>query len=108
MKDVKLQPQVFHCLLLREVFQSKSDEIWFDISGFCLKFYVGEFALVTGLKCIDDFERNKIRKSVKNNLVDKFFYGSSKVNRSDIEDCFLSTEFDCDEDALKIGYSLFY
>ena len=73
MKDVKLQPYVFHYLLLREVFQSKFDEIWFNISGVRLKFYVGEFALVTGLKCIDDFERNKIGKSMKNNLLAKFF-----------------------------------
>ena len=94
-------------MLLREVFQSKSDEIWFDISGFCLKFSVGEFALVTGLKCIDDFERNKITKSVKNNLVDKLFNSFSKLKRSDIKYCFLFTEFDCDKDALKLAILYF-
>ena len=73
MKDVKLQPQVLHCLLLREVSQSKFDKIWFNIFGVRLKFSIGEFAFITGLKCIDDFERNKIGKYVKNNLLTKFF-----------------------------------
>ena len=94
-------------MLLSEVSPSKSDEIRFDIYGFLLKFSVGEFALVTGLKCTNDFERKKIEKSVKNNLVDKYVYGSSKVKKSDIEDCFLSIEFDCDKDALKLAVLYF-
>ena len=83
------------------MFQSKFDEIRFNISGVHFKFSVGEFALITGLKCVDDFERNKIGKSI-NNLVAKFFNGSSKVRRSDIKECFVTTNFDCDEDALKM------
>ena len=89
MKDIKVQPQVLHCLLLREVCQSKFDDIWFDISDFYSRFSIREFAVVLGLKCVDDFERKKIEKSLKNNLVDKFFNGSSKVNISDIKYGFL-------------------
>ena len=68
---------------------------------------MGEFCIVTGLKCVDDFDRRNIGNSTKNNLVDKYFYGSSKVSRSAIEDCFLSSVFDCDDDALKIGILYF-
>ena len=42
LKDVKVQPQVLHCLLLREVCQPKFDEIWFDIYGSRLRFSLGE------------------------------------------------------------------
>ena len=72
MKNVKMQPQVLHYLLLREVCQLKSNEIWFAISSFRLRFSIAEFAVVTGLKCVDDFDRKKIGKSLKNKLVDKF------------------------------------
>ena len=107
-----MQPQVlhcllFHCLLLREICQPKSDEIWFDIYGSRLRFSLGEFCIVTGLKCVDDFDRRNIGNSTKNNLVDKYFYGSSKVSRSAIENRFLSSVFDCDDHALKIGILYF-
>ena len=62
---------------------------------------------MTGLKCIDNFERKKIGKSLKNNLVDNYFNGPSKVNRSDIKDHFLSADFNCDEDALKLAILYF-
>ena len=67
-----------------------------------MRFSIGEFDVVIGLKCVDNFKKKKIGKFLKNKLVDKVFNGSSKVNRSDIEDRFLSTNFDCDEDALKL------
>ena len=48
-----------------------------------------------------------IRKFLKNKLVDTFFIGSSRVNKSNIEDHFLSIDFDCDENALKLAILYF-
>ena len=108
MKDVKFQGQVVHCLLLKEVSQYRSTEIWFNVFGFLLKFPLGEFTVVTSLKYYGNFERTNIRKSMKNTLVDKYFDGSSKVKKNAIEDCFLSQKANYDEDIVKLVVLYFF
>ncbi|CAH9094398.1 unnamed protein product [Cuscuta epithymum] len=102
-QDLKLQPQLVHCLLLREISHSIPKEIWFDVSGFGLRFSIAEFAVVTGLKCSGEFDTSTIPSSDSNSLIKKYFNSCSKVTREDIETCFLGQKADCDEDTVKIG-----
>ncbi|CAA0814008.1 Domain of unknown function (DUF1985 [Striga hermonthica] len=68
----KVQIQLVNHILLREVYQSKSNEIWFDFGGKLLRFGIDEFALITGLKCIGSTKKLNIPK-VKQGLYDKYF-----------------------------------
>ena len=107
LKQLKLQGQLVHCLLLREVNHPATDEIWFSIGGYNLRFSIGEFGIITGLKCVDDFDRSSIANYEKNTLIEKYFNGADKVKREAVEECFFSGKFDCDEDAVKIAVLYF-
>ncbi|XP_075112639.1 uncharacterized protein LOC142182312 [Nicotiana tabacum] len=51
---VIVQIRVMHHLLIREVHHEVKNEMWFVVNDSRLRFGLGEFALVTGLKCKGD------------------------------------------------------
>ncbi|KAG5629931.1 hypothetical protein H5410_001648 [Solanum commersonii] len=51
---VILQTQLIHSLLMMEVVQEKTDEIWLPVNGSLIHFGLDEFAIMTGLKCNGD------------------------------------------------------
>ena len=88
LKELKLQGQLVHCLLLREVSHAANDEIWFCVSSYNMRFSIGEFGIITGLKCVDDFDRSSIANYKKNTLIEKYFNGADKVKREAVEEYF--------------------
>ena len=53
MPDITFQAQLFHSILLREVYQKNEEsEFWFNLGGTLVRFSISEFALITGLKCV--------------------------------------------------------
>ncbi|CAH9133725.1 unnamed protein product, partial [Cuscuta epithymum] len=77
--------------------------MWFEVSGFRLRFSIAEFAVVTGLKCSGQFDESTLTSLDNNDLIKKYFNNSSKVSREAITTCFLGQRADCDEDAVKIA-----
>ncbi|CAA0822785.1 Domain of unknown function (DUF1985 [Striga hermonthica] len=69
-----VQNQLVNYILLCEVHQSSTDEIWFDFGVKFLRFDIEEFAVVTGLKCTGLTKKLNIPKIV-NGLNDKYFDG---------------------------------
>ncbi|KAM6545959.1 hypothetical protein CsatB_026695 [Cannabis sativa] len=59
--NFKVQPQVFHGLLLREVQQPNDVELWVMIRGIRIMFSIEEFTLITGLDCEGDCSLSEMR-----------------------------------------------
>ena len=90
LKELKFQDQVVHCLLLREVSHAANDEIWFCVGGYNMRFSIGEFDIIIGLKCVDDFDRISIANYEKNTLIEKYFDSADKVKRKAVKEYFFS------------------
>ncbi|CAA0840918.1 Domain of unknown function (DUF1985 [Striga hermonthica] len=96
-----VQNQLVNYILLREVHQGRTDEIWFDFGGKFLRFGIEEFAVVTGLKCNELSKKLNIPK-IANGLHDKYFAGL-ELTRSHIRWQFLKKLWASDEDAVKFA-----
>ncbi|XP_075076687.1 uncharacterized protein LOC142163314 [Nicotiana tabacum] len=68
-----------------------------------LRFGLGEFALVTGLKCKGD---TSIESIAENRLISKYF-GTASVTFAQLADCFKKKKWETDDDALKIAVLYF-
>ncbi|OIT00494.1 hypothetical protein A4A49_51758 [Nicotiana attenuata] len=68
-----------------------------------LRFGLGEFALVTGLKCKGD---TSIESIAENRLILKYF-GTASVTFAQLADCFKKKKWETDDDALKIAVLYF-
>ncbi|CAA0809716.1 Domain of unknown function (DUF1985 [Striga hermonthica] len=96
-----VQNQLINHILLREVHQNRSDEVWFDFGGKLLRFGIEEFAVITGLKCIGKTKKLNIPK-ISGGLHDKFLDGV-ELSRNHIRWQFLKKAWSCDEDAVKFA-----
>ncbi|XP_055960986.1 uncharacterized protein LOC130015245 [Mercurialis annua] len=95
------QPQLIHSLLLREVKHPNNRELWFKVSGHKLRFSIDEFAVITGLNCVGDF--NPVSYApLQNQLIDTYF-PNSEVTRDGLGVIFLNKVFKSDEDAVKLA-----
>ncbi|XP_050204335.1 uncharacterized protein LOC126654492 isoform X2 [Mercurialis annua] len=101
LNGMRMQPKLFHSLLLREVHHSNKKELWFDVRGKKLRFGIFEFATVTGLRCMGDESRFS-SVSVSNGLYDTYFK-NEKINRVLIEKMFKSSSFGSDDEAVKFA-----
>ncbi|CAA0834548.1 Unknown protein [Striga hermonthica] len=97
----KVQNQLVNQILLREVHQSRSDELWLDFGGRFFRFGIEEFALITGLKCTGPCKKLNIPQ-VHDGMYDKFFSGVG-LNRNFIRWQFLQKYWKSDEDAVKFA-----
>ncbi|XP_055961001.1 uncharacterized protein LOC130015254 [Mercurialis annua] len=103
---IKVQNQIIHCLLLREVEQLNKSELWFEVGGHRLKFGIGEFALVSGLNCQGDNSKYAYSK-VENGILDKYFSGLQSVSKQTLQDFFKARRWESEEDGFKIAFMHF-
>ncbi|KAM6553286.1 hypothetical protein CsatB_014048 [Cannabis sativa] len=105
--DFKVQPQVFHGLLLREVQQPNDAELWLMIRGVRLRFSIEEFALITGLDCEGDCSVLDFKQEV-NSLCERYWPTSSSITKESVRECFTTKRWgDSDEDAVKLAVLYF-
>ncbi|OIT30669.1 hypothetical protein A4A49_12220 [Nicotiana attenuata] len=95
--------RVMHHLLMREVHHEVKNEMRFVVNDSRLRFGLGEFALVTGLKCKGD---TSIESIAENRLISKYF-GTASVTFAQLADCFKKKKWETDDDALKIAVLYF-
>ncbi|XP_070029832.1 uncharacterized protein [Nicotiana sylvestris] len=100
---VIVQIRVMHHLLIREVHHEVKNEMRFVVNDSRLRFGLGEFALVTGLKCKGD---TSIQSIAENRLISKYF-GTASVTFAQLADCFKKKKWETDDDALKIAVLYF-
>ncbi|XP_019225074.1 PREDICTED: uncharacterized protein LOC109206682 [Nicotiana attenuata] len=100
---VIVQIRVMHHLLMREVHHEVKNEMRFVVNDSRLRFGLGEFALVTGLKCKGD---TSIESIAENRLISKYF-GTASVTFAQLADCFKKKKWETDDDALKIAVLYF-
>ncbi|CAA0827625.1 Unknown protein [Striga hermonthica] len=97
----KFQTQLVNMLLLREVNQRRSDEVWINFAGKVLRFGIEEFALISGMKCIGSTKKLSVQQ-VSDGLFDTYFAGF-RLSRNYIRSQFLSKVWKNDEDAVKLA-----
>ncbi|OIT08526.1 hypothetical protein A4A49_63079 [Nicotiana attenuata] len=95
--------RVMHHLLIREVHHEVKNEMRFVVNDSRLRFGLGEFALVTGLKCKGD---TSIESITENRLISKYF-GTASVTFAQLADCFKKKKWETNDDALKIAVLYF-
>ncbi|XP_070011939.1 uncharacterized protein [Nicotiana sylvestris] len=100
---VIVQIRVMHHLLIREVHHEVKNEMRFVVNDSRLRFGLGEFALVTGLKCKGD---TSIESIAENRLISKYF-GTASVTFAQLANCFKKKKWEIDDDALKIAVLYF-
>ncbi|CAA0841350.1 Domain of unknown function (DUF1985 [Striga hermonthica] len=96
-----IQNQLINYILLCEVHQSRTDELWFNFRGKFLRFGIEEFAVVTGLKCTGQSKKLNIPK-ISDGLHDKYFKGVD-LTRNHIRWQFQKKSWASDEDAVKLA-----
>lgn len=104
---IKVQNQIIHCLLLREVEQLNKSELWFEVGGHRLKFGIDEFALISGLNCQGDSSKYAYTK-VENGILDKYFSGLQSVSKQTLQDFFKARRWESEEDGFKIAFMHFF
>ncbi|XP_075076777.1 uncharacterized protein LOC107825928 [Nicotiana tabacum] len=98
-----VQIRVMHHSLMREVHHEVKNEMRFVVNDSRLRFGLGEFALVTGLKCKG---YTSIESIAENRLISKYFETAS-VTFAQLADCFKKKKWETDDDALKIAVLYF-
>ncbi|OIT32493.1 hypothetical protein A4A49_53112 [Nicotiana attenuata] len=83
--------------------QPMKNEMRFVVNDSRLRFGLGEFALVTGLKCKGDIS---IESIAENRLISKYF-GTASVTLAQLADCFKKKKWETNDDALKIAVLYF-
>ncbi|KAM6551782.1 hypothetical protein CsatB_001590 [Cannabis sativa] len=100
--EFKVQPQVFHGLLLREVQQPNDAKLWVMIRGVRIRFSIEEFVLIAGLDCEGDCSVLDFKQDV-NSLCEKYWPTSSSITKESVRECFTTKQWgDSDEDAVKL------
>lgn len=102
MKEISLQPQLIHQVLLREVKQPNLDEMWFKIGEKCVRFSIHEFCLITGLRCMgnDDLLKYQSRPI---RIKDTYFRHLPDITRSKVKEVFVNMKDANDQDVVRIG-----
>ncbi|OIT03054.1 hypothetical protein A4A49_57541 [Nicotiana attenuata] len=95
--------RVMHHLLIREVHHEVKNKMRLVVNDSRLRFGLGEFALVTGLKCKGD---TNIESIAENRLISKYF-GTASVTLAQLADCFKKKKWETNDDALKIAVLYF-
>ncbi|XP_070024914.1 uncharacterized protein [Nicotiana sylvestris] len=101
--DTNYHIRIMHHLLIREVHHEVKNEIRFVVNDSRLRFGLGEFALVTGLKCKGD---TSIESIAENRLISKYFETAS-MTFAQLAECFKKKKWETDDDALKIAVLYF-
>ena len=98
LKQLRLQLNLVHSLLLSEIKQSNENELWVKVSNHPLRFGLGEFALVTGLNIFSNETKSNFK--VENPMLRQKFFGITKrVTKGLLEQDFICRNFPSDDDA---------
>ncbi|XP_065848380.1 uncharacterized protein [Euphorbia lathyris] len=54
LSEIKVQPHLIHCLLMRELHQPDSSCLFIEVGGQRLRFGKEEFSMICGLKCLEN------------------------------------------------------
>ncbi|XP_017252079.1 uncharacterized protein LOC108222706 [Daucus carota subsp. sativus] len=98
----KLQNQLIHNLLLRQLDQSNSQELWIGVGGIKMKFGLKEFATITGLLCAGSSDKMRWFKT-ENQFVSDYYQGINPICKSSVRNVFISRQWKTDNDAVKMG-----
>lgn len=104
--NFKLQNQLIHNLLVRQLVQPNIDEIWIGVAGVKLKFGITEFATITGLRCVGNYDKKSCSK-VDNSFVKSYFDDVSPIFRSSVKDALFAKRWKNDGDAVKMALLYF-
>ncbi|XP_075076298.1 uncharacterized protein LOC142162966 [Nicotiana tabacum] len=106
--SLNLKFKLIHCILLREVVPEWERELWVKINGCLLRFGIGEFVVITGLKCVED-DATFYDKPDVNRLLKEYFPGDGKkaITRGQLLDRFKKKDWKSDEDAFKMALMIF-
>ncbi|CAA0824353.1 Unknown protein, partial [Striga hermonthica] len=101
-----VQSQLVHLLLLRQVFQKNSEELLVDMCGKIMRFGIGEFSVLTGLKCVGVASK-LLYQCPEDGLFNKFFASGGRLTREAIRLKFLSRCWSNDSDVVKLAILYF-
>ncbi|KAL5573722.1 hypothetical protein UlMin_023319 [Ulmus minor] len=88
--------QYVHFLMLRRMSTMKKRELWFLVEGKPARFFIHEFAIVTGLVCTSKpFLALEERVKLKDRIRDEYFKGTTQIKVDDIQKAFRSL---CDKE----------
>lgn len=98
----KIQYQLIHNLLLRQLKQPNPLEIWIGIAGTKLRFGIREFAVITGLRCVGALDKKRFFRS-ENQFVNSYYHGVNSITKSRVKQSLFQKEWKTDEDAIKFA-----
>ena len=99
--EYKYQSQLFHHFFMRELNQPNPEVLWFQIGIKRRWFSIAEFALITGLRCVSDLDKNMFKTS-NDSFMDLYFKDYEKLTKVDLETVFLLSQFKSDEDTVNM------
>lgn len=102
MPHFKVQHQLIHNLLIRQLQHPDPNELYIGVGGIKMKFGIEEFATVTGLLCVGKIDKMGYSKS-DNSFINTYYEGSSSVSKASVKELFLSKKWKTDSDAVKIA-----
>ncbi|XP_073050504.1 uncharacterized protein [Primulina eburnea] len=80
--DYNLSSQILWFMVMRQVYATEDDEMWFVVNDRPVRFSRMEYALIIGLDCSDNFPEEIVEVS---NFCDRYFQGSDKVSVKEVE-----------------------
>ncbi|KAL2512390.1 Uncharacterized protein Adt_17990 [Abeliophyllum distichum] len=101
-KDIIVNHQLIHQVLLREVKQPNPDEMWFKIGDNIVSFTMEDFCLITGLG-LEDEDKRSIFDSTYCRINNEYLSHLSSISTSDISQFFINSAYLCDEDVVRFG-----
>ena len=104
--NFKIQHQLIHNLLLRQLKQPNNHEIWIGVGGVKLKFGIEEFAVISGLKCVGNSDKMRFAKPT-NNFLSTYYSGYNIICKSAVKSSFFLKEWENDKDAVKMAKLFF-
>ncbi|GMN57037.1 hypothetical protein TIFTF001_026142 [Ficus carica] len=93
--------QVLHNIVMRLTDHSgMSDALWFEVGEDLSRFFINEFFLITGMKCVGS---TYLAPAVDNQLMSRYFSTLRAMSKEHLEMQLLNAKFDNDDDAVKLG-----
>ena len=86
---------------MRELKQPNHEEMQFLVSNKRRRFNIAEFALMTGLRCIGNLDKNRL-KTGDGNFKKFYVKDYEKLSKADLEIVFLMNQFRSDEEVVNM------
>ncbi|TXG53667.1 hypothetical protein EZV62_018923 [Acer yangbiense] len=99
--------QMVHQLLLRQVENPNTNEIWFLVGEKTIRFSMQEFCVVTGLDCSPYPSVDVLTKVKGVRLRDEVFFGNMDLHINDLEAAFVKANIDDDKTIVKLALLYF-